>query len=224
MKTTTLIAAGLVAFAVAGIASAQAGRPSSWEAMPRFYFGGGLGWANLDLNTTDFPPGGSVQIPTAPGVPVTDSRDQNSLGWKLFGGWRALEWLNIEGGYTNLGRATVKYSSTAGFADFTLKSQAVTASFVPQWEIVRGLSFFGRLGAAYSWTNTDGSGVITGIQVSGNGNSNAWTFLWGGGLAYDFNPRVGVRVEYENYGTVGEQNGSGRASATLVSGSGIVRF
>jgi hypothetical protein len=31
-------------------------------------------------------------------------------------------------------------------------------------------------------------------------------------------------MEYENYGSVGEQNGSGRANATLVSGSGIVRF
>ena len=222
MKTRTLIAAGLIGFAMAGIASAQAGRPSSWEAMPRFYFGGGLGWSNLDLNTTDFPSGGSIS--TATGVPVTDSRDQNSLGWKLFGGWRALEWLNIEGGYTNLGRATVQYSSVAGFVDATLKSQAVTASFVPQWEIVRGLSFFGRLGAAYSWTNTDASGMVAGFPLGGNGNSNAWTFLWGGGLAYEFNPRFGVRMEYENYGSVGEQNGSGRANATLVSGSGIVRF
>jgi hypothetical protein len=33
-----------------------------------------------------------------------------------------------------------------------------------------------------------------------------------------------VRVEYENYGTVSEQNGSGRADASLVSGSAIVRF
>lgn len=221
MRIAALITAGLVAAVMADVASAQAARPAT-QAMPKFYFGGGLGWANLDLNTTDFPSGGSV---TLTGLPVTDTRDQNSLGWKLFGGWRALEWLNIEGGYTNLGRAKVQYQDTGGnFADFTMKSQAVTLSFVPQWEIVRGLSFFGRLGAAYSWTDTDGSGVITGVQVSGNGKSNATTFLWGGGLAYDFNPRVGVRAEYENYGQVGEQNGSGRANATLVSGSAIVRF
>jgi OOP family OmpA-OmpF porin len=110
------------------------------------------------------------------------------------------------------------------FADFTLKSQAVTLSLVPQFEIVRGLSFFGRLGAAYSWTDTDSSGVISGVQASGNGKSNATTFLWGGGLAYDFNRQFGVRVEYENYGMVREQNGSGRADASLVSGSAIVRF
>jgi hypothetical protein len=47
-------------------------------------------------------------------------------------------------------------------------------------------------------------------------------FYVGGG--YDFNPQVGVRLEYESYGNVGEQNGSGRAEVSLVSGSAIVRF
>lgn len=45
-----------------------------------------------------------------------------------------------------------------------------------------------------------------------------------GGLACEFKPGFGVRMEYENYGPLGEQNGSGRANATLVPGSGIVRF
>jgi OOP family OmpA-OmpF porin len=227
MPTAALITTGLLAFALSGVASAQAGRAPAPQAMPKkFYIGGGLGNANLKFDNTDFPRGGEAFFAADPlQQPLTDSRDQNSLGWKVFGGWRATNWLNVEAGYTNLGRAKITYTNPTGsFVDVTLKSQAVQVSLVPQFEIGYGVSFFGRLGAAYSWTDTDATGVVTGVQVGGNGKSNATNFLWGGGVAYDVNTQFGVRVEYENYGTVGEQNGSGRADSSLVSGSAIVRF
>lgn len=230
MKILILIGAGVAACAVAGTAMPQTGRApaAAAEAYKPFYVGGGAGWSRLVLDRADFPIGSETTFAADPAQqPLTDSRDQSSVGWKVFAGWRFNPWLAVEAGYSDLGESKIQYSNAFGTADATLKNQAWTLALVPQVHFGQGgqgFSLFGKLGAAFNRTETTLSATLGGVQVGGNGRSNSTTFLWGVGGGYDFTPQFGLRMEYESYGNVGEQNGSGRAEVSLVSGSAIVRF
>jgi OOP family OmpA-OmpF porin len=225
MRQLTLIAAGVAACVIAGEATAQAGRAPAAQAYKPFYVGGGAGWSRLVLDKADFPSGSDATFAADPAQqPLTDSRDESSTGWKVFAGWRFHPLLGVEAGYSDLGSATVQYSNAFGTADAKLKNKAWTVALVPQFHFGQGFSLFGKLGAAFNRTETSVSATLGGVPVSNNGRSNRTKFLWGVGGGYDFTPQFGVRMEYESYGNVGEQDGSGRAEASLVSGSAIVRF
>jgi OOP family OmpA-OmpF porin len=230
MKTATLIAAGLVAFAVAGAANAQAARapaqPQAGAKTP-FYIGGGAGWAKLDLNQGDFPTSGTLNLGAAVGtVAFSSTRDEDSFGWKAFAGWRFNPYLAVEGGYVGLGRANLQYTipGFAGSADVKVTDSAWTLAAVGSYPFGQGFSVLGKLGAAFHYTKTDLNVSVPGAAAGATVSDRRTGFLWGVGAGYDFNPNLGVRVEYENFGTAGESENTGRMGTSLVSGSAIVRF
>jgi hypothetical protein len=47
---------------------------------------------------------------------------------------------------------------------------------------------------------------------------------WAVGAQYDLNSRYGVRLEYENFGKLGNEDDTGRAKADLFSVNAVVRF
>ena len=227
MKHATWIAVATVAFAMAGTAAAQGTKPAP-QAQPfkPFYIGGGAGWANLDLNTTDFPNSGTINLGALGTVPFNSTRDETSFGWKAFAGWRYNQYLGLEAGYVDLGRANVQYlvPGQPGSIDLKVTDTAWTLAAVGSFPFGQGFSVLGKLGAAWHYTKTDTTVSIPGATVSQTPSDRRTGFLWGLGGAYEFNPNIGVRIEYENFGTAGTSDSTGRMGTSLVSGSAIVRF
>jgi len=228
MKRATWIAAAIIAAAMAGTAAAQGTRPAP-QAQPfkPFYIGGGAGWAKLDLDTADFPNSGTIDLGGTVGtVAFNSTRDEDSFGWKAFAGWRFNQYLAIEGGYVDLGRANVQYTvpGLTGQADLKVTDSAWTLAAVGSFPVGHNFSVLGKLGVAWHYTKTSANVSVPGASAGASQSDHRAGFLWGLGAAYDFNPNFGVRVEYENFGTAGESDNTGRMDTSLVSGSAIVRF
>jgi OOP family OmpA-OmpF porin len=212
-----------VALAAAGTAAAQAARaPATAEAFKPFYLGGSIGISNFNLDGNDFP--SNVQFAALPGVPVTSSFDDQSTGYQAFGGWRFNRFLAVEGGYTWLGKAKVQYSAPGAFADVTFKDQAWTLAGMATMPFDYGLSIFGQMGVAWHFTRAQVSGQALNSPISDGATDNRAGFLWGVGAGWDFNPTVGLRAQYQNFGTAGSSNNTGTSGTSMVSGSVIVRF
>jgi OOP family OmpA-OmpF porin len=227
MKQLILIAAGIVAVAAAGTAAAQAKPAPAAQPFKPFYIGGGAGWAKLDLDTADFPTSGTIDLGGTVGtVSYTSTRDEDSTGWKAFAGWRFNQYLAIEGGYVDLGRANLQYTSPGLAGDINAKvtDTAWTLAAVGSFPVGYNVSLLGKLGVAWHYTKTSATVNVPGASASATESDHRAGFLWGLGAAYDFNPNIGVRVEYENFGTAGESDNTGRMGTSLISGSAIVRF
>jgi OOP family OmpA-OmpF porin len=228
MKRLSLLAAAVVAGAIAGNAAAQSARPAAQpQPFKPFYIGGGAGWAKLDLETADFPNSGTIDLGGTVGtVAFTSTRDEDSFGWKAFAGWRYNQYLAIEGGYVDLGRANLQYTvpGLTGQADLKVTDHAWTLAAVGSFPVGYNVSLLGKLGVALHYTKTSANVSVPGASAGASESDHRAGFLWGVGAAYDFNPNFGMRVEYENFGTAGESDNTGRMSTRLVSGSAIVRF
>lgn len=228
MKRAIWVAVAIIASTLAGTAAAQGTRPAA-QAQPvkPFYIGGGAGWAKLDLNNSDFPSSGTIDLGGTVGtVPYTSTRDEDSTGWKVFAGWRFNQYLAIEGGYVDLGRANLQYTSPALAGDINVKATdtAWTLAAVGTFPVGHNFSLLGKLGVAFHYTKTSATVNVPGASAGETESDHRAGFLWGLGAAYDFNPNFGVRLEYENFGTAGESDNTGRMGTSLVSGSAIVRF
>jgi OOP family OmpA-OmpF porin len=227
MKRFLLIAGGIIAIAATGAAVAQAKPAPAAQPFKPFYIGGGAGWAKLDLETSDFPNSGTIDLGGTVGtVAFNSTRDEDSFGWKAFAGWRFNQYLALEAGYVDLGRANVQYTvpGLTGQADLKVTDHAWTVAGVGTFPVGYNISLLGKLGVALHYTKTSANVSVPGASAGASESDHRAGFLWGLGAAYDFNPNIGVRVEYENFGTAGESENTGRMSTSLVSGSAIVRF
>lgn len=230
------IALGL---AVAGGASAQqrslAQAEAGFRTAPAFYVGGGVGGgyinpdnSNFDLATRANNAGLCV------GCTQSFSKDSTNVGWKAFAGYRFNPYIGIEGSYADLGTFNQKVTLTGGVEVATgapLAGTVVKMNYqVTSWNLMAvgrfpfpETNFFlqGKLGGAYVMTKNAPS--ANGVGLSDE-KSERWNLLFGGGFGYDFTNGLTVVLEYENFGTAGD-NDTGKANnAALLSLNGMIRF
>jgi OOP family OmpA-OmpF porin len=190
-----------------------------------FYLGGGLGYSKNKFDGADF----TLGIPG-----VAESADDNDTGYKIFGGYKFHRNFSVEGAYTNLGDFSYNYNAgVAGTASLGYDVDAWSLALVGSLPVWQGLSVLGKIGATRttaeltlnSATGPIGAAVVAaGIPVGTSAKKRRTDLLWGVGAQYDFAPRFGVRVEYEDYGKVGDSPNTGRAKASLWSANVLVRF
>ncbi len=162
-----------------------------------FYVGAGLGRASTDLNS------GGI------------SGDDRDNAWKGFGGYQFNRYFAVEGGYLDLGRASV--AGTGG--TLSSDSTAWQASLVGSLPLGQQFALIGKVGVAR--TETDTISTIGGTPVAANDRNTDPTY--GLGLRYDFTKAFGVRGEWERLRT---SNGAigGKNDVDLITVSGIFRF
>lgn len=142
---------------------------TTWLAVPSFAqapspdsgFYGGLGIGRSDSNLAG----------------ATDSTDS---AWKAFGGYQFNKYFAVEGGYIDLGKASV--------FGLSFDSKAWQAAAVGSLPITPQFALTGKLGLAR--TETD-------VSLFGTDHNNDPTY--GLGLRYDFNRQFGVRGEWERF-------------------------
>ena len=108
------------------------------------------------------------------------STDKSATGGKIYGGYSFTPNFGLEAGYATFG----KYKSAAG----SLKADGFYADAVGTLPLGNGFSALGRVG------------VFNGkLDSSLGGDDRGTSYKVGAGVQYDFDPKLGIRGEWERY-------------------------
>jgi len=189
---------------------------------PKVYIGAGAGSSNASFNSSDF----------NFGAPLTE--DKSSMGFKGFAGIRFNDYISAEIGYVDLGKFSVKINGGGiGAAQLDYKVSGVALSGIGSFPVGQDFSLFARVGAFASSTKltlANASGIIganlaaAGITPGSHDTADTTTLLYGAGAQYNFTDHLSARLEYENFGEVGNSDDTGRAKVSLISASLLYRF
>src|SRR5882762_150686 len=194
----------------------------TYAADSQWYTGLGVGVSQAKFYPADF------SVP-----PLTEKKKEFDSGFKLFIGQQINRNWAAELSYATVGKFHYKYDNGSGITqDGVYKVTGVGFSAVPTINFTRNLSVFGRLGGFFSQTRLTfyNAGFQQGSVGSGRQFSDT-SLLSGFGAQYFFDGESGVRIEYENFGRVGNDCNpnlpgpcTGRANAKMVSASAIFKF
>ncbi len=147
------------------------------------------------------------------GVGFTGSCDDKDTGWKLFAGYQFHKHFAVEGAYVDLGKfnAVGTASGLPVSANADAKTwQLVGVGMLP---LANNFSLFGKAGV-HRW-DLDVRGRAGGATATASDDGTDFTF--GIGAGYDFTKNLGLRVEWERFRDVGEQNTTGKSHVDLLS-------
>ena len=187
-----------------------------------WYIGGGVGSAKADFASGDF-------SGFATGTRTADDDDVSS---RIFGGYRLSPNLAVEGGLAFLGSYKQRYNDGGNLAVYDYNASALTIALAGSLPVAGGFSLIGRVGVAFT------ASELRLRRDDGNANppfcpdswwysdcsSQSTNLYWGLGAQFDVSPRWGIRVDYDNYGEVGDEFETGRADIEVVSVNFIWRF
>ena len=171
----------------------------------------GAGWfVGLGAGATKFDdscPGGAV---------VGFTCDDNGTSWRAFGGYQFNENFGYELGYANLGKTT---QSTAGVSADTFETTVFEASLVITLPINQWYAVYGK-GGIYRW---ELDRTTTGT-VAGTSNSSGTDTTVGLGMAYHFNKKMALKVEWQRYLDAGFPNAAGTTNVDDYSVRVVFKF
>jgi OOP family OmpA-OmpF porin len=187
-----------------------------------WYIGGGLGSTKADFASGDF----------AGFATGTRTADDDDVGSRFFGGYRLSPNLALEGGLAFLGSYKQRYNNGGNIAVYDYNASALTVALAGRVPVATGFSLNGRVGVAFTAAEMrlrrdDGNATPPFCPDSwwySNCSSRSTNLYWGLGAQFDVSPRWGIRLDYDNYGEVGEQFETGRADIEQVSLNFVWRF
>lgn len=185
---------GLVAVPVAAGGRAEQG----------FYVGGGFGQSVFQTESVS-----DLESDLA-GAGITGSIDvdDTDTAWKLFGGYQFFKHLAVEGAYVDLGELKADINVTAplpvtGSAKFEATGFQVAA--VGTYPFANGFGIFGKLGLMYWDVETEVTATSGVASASASASETGLDPIAGVGARYQFQNNVGIRVEWERYFSVGDE-------------------
>ena len=209
---------GACALLLSGHAAAQ---NSGW------YIGGGLGAAKANFERADF-------VGLAPGATYT--AEDSDVAARLFGGYRLSPNWAVEFGAAYVGSYEHRFTSASGRAVYEYDASAATIAIAGNLPLSGGVSVNGRLGAAFTAAQLR-LAYINGVIATNPSSCTTYYYFydydctssktnlyWGLGVQFDVNPRWGIRLDYDNYGEIGDQFESGRATIDTLTVNVVFRF
>jgi OOP family OmpA-OmpF porin len=185
-----------------------------------WYAGLGVGYSWVQFYPADFSSGGTFQ----------DSKKDFDAGFKGLIGYQINRNWAAEVSYATVGKFHYKYNNGSITQDAVYKVTGVGFSAVPTVPLTKNFSLYGRLGTFFSTARLTfyNANFVAGAPSAGVQTSQP-SVLTGFGAQYFFDEESGIRIEYENFGTVGNacslsQACTGRANAKMASASLIVKF
>lgn len=188
-----------------------------------WYIGGGPASTKADFERGDF-------TGLASG---TYSVDDSDVAPHIFGGYRVAPNWAVEFSLAALGRYKHRFVSGSGSAVYHYDASAATIAMAANLPLAGGVSVNARLGAAFTAAQLRLAAVNPPITTNAPSctalffddcTSSRTNFYWGLGAQFDINSRWGIRVDYDNYGEVGEQFETGRAKIEALSANALFRF
>jgi opacity protein-like surface antigen len=188
-----------LALLCAGLASAPAKAqvPAAAADPGGFYGGIALRQAGAEATGITFGTQSSAWVRFA--SPVADDAASRTL---FFGGYRFQNDVAVEASFTTSERYLLRPDNPGGGVGLSLMpddaaAHAWNADVYTSWSFLRRFSLYGRLGYAQA-DNTGGLGMTT--LLPGDPRRARDGVNYGVGLRYDFNPALGLRLEYARFG------------------------
>ena len=202
------------------------GAPLAHAVEDYWYVGLGVGYSRVQFFPVDFSFFGDPSC--SPSGPCTESKKEFDAGFKGFIGYQINRNWAAEVGYATVGKFHYKYNDGSVTRDAVYKVTGVGFSLVPTVPLTRNFSLYGRFGAFFSTTRLTfyNAGFVAGDAGAGLQSSDP-TLLTGFGAQYFWDEENGIRLEYENFGTVGDcsiRPCVGRANAKMASVNLIFKF
>jgi OmpA-OmpF porin, OOP family len=209
MKSPLRFAVAALLLSAATVASAA---DSKW------YLGFGVGYSYANMYPADF---------ASNTAGVTDSHKYYDAGYKVFMGYQLDRNWALEGSWVTLGKFQYGYATAGGSTSLDYKVTGFGFSLVPSIPLGDSFSVFGKLGVFASQarlTVASANGAFAGSLGNSGNQASEVSPLLGAGFQLDFTQDFGVRLEYENYGKVGNINDSGRAKVQMGSLNAVFKF
>lgn len=159
--------------------------------------------------------GASIGQSTIDICPAGASCDDTDTAWKIFGGLEVNEYLSMEVGYADLGEA--KFSDATSSA--TAEVNGMTLAMVGTFAVSPSFTLIGRGGMNILNLEVD---AIDRVASNDGDTDVAWSL--GVGAQYNFTESVGLRVEYERFFDVGDEDTTGEADVDLISAGIVFKF
>jgi OmpA-OmpF porin, OOP family len=166
-----------------------------------------------------------------PGFSCTSN--DTSSGWKVFAGYQFNPYVAVEGGYADLGNFKVSASGNITAIPASLNASDKASGFsldaVGTLPVGEGFGLLGRIGVfawkldATSSVSGGGFGVPGQGPVTSSDSPSGTSADFGVGVKYDFNSVGGVRVEWQRFKSIGNDN-TGKSDIDLISASLLYRF
>ena len=147
--------------------------------------------------------------------------DNNTVGYKLYGGYRFNDFLGLEAAYVDLGtlRLDALYRGAPVSNRFDLRG--ATLQGVVHLPIGRAFSLFGKAGAIY-WDLTN---EASGAGVAGTTKDNGFDVALGVGGQYFLTRHFALRAEYEYFPNLGTLDAiAGDVDQHLFTVGGLFKF
>lgn len=188
-----------------------------------WYLGGGFGSTKADFVASDL-------ATLATGARTSDDDD---FGTRFFGGYRLSPNLAVEGGLAFLGSYKHRYNDAGSIAVYDYSASALTFALAGTLPVAGGFSLVARAGVAFT------AAQLEERRDDGNGNlpfcpddwwwyngcvSQSTNLYWGLGAQFDVNRNWSIRLDYDNYGEVGEEFETGRADIEQLTVNFVWRF
>jgi predicted porin len=123
---------------------------------------------------------------------LDDAFDGKDTAFKLFLGYRVLDWVGFEAGYVDLGEITLK-NSQPGVQNFRLEEAGFNVFGVVYWDIAP-VDLFAKAGFMVSQQHARTNTIFGAFDESDNSTDLAW----GVGAQVRFD-KLAVRLEYEHF-------------------------
>ena len=202
----------LVALAAACSAAPVFAAPSD------FYGVLSVGRSKLDTN-----PGSIDAFNTSNGfTSSTTSSSTGATAGKIQLGYNLSKTFALEGGYDYLGKVNFVSNTNAGSIGGSKEARLLNLDLVAKLPINEQFTFIGRFGGYYWKTKSAMPNAAT--LGTSTINDTGFDFKVGAGLQYDFNPKWGMRGEFERFNGVGKGNTSGDSKVNQLTVGAVLKF
>jgi OOP family OmpA-OmpF porin len=179
--------------ATTGLAHAQAGRDSGW------YLGGSIGQSAVDIEGC----GGVVNC------------DDKDTAWRILGGYQLNRNIAVELGFHQFGDA----SQTFPGGQVAFEANAIEIVGLGSLPLGNNFAIYGKAGFYRGETKATGSNFSGAIDLKETNTD----LTYGLGARYDFNPKLGIRAEWQRYTNMGG-DAVGESDVDVLSVGVIVGF
>ena len=142
----------------------------------------------------------------------TEDLSRNETMWRAFAGFQFIDFLGVEGGYINFGKARVTESVYYDYFETDMSGFEVgPVGFLPLSKV---FTVFARVGFIFWSSDKTTRSTISGISTGDESGNNLALSL---GARYNLIDQVGVRAEYTRYAVDKAKAGAGDFNAISAS-------
>jgi OOP family OmpA-OmpF porin len=146
---------------------------------------------------------------------ISSHNDGNGNQWRLQAGYRFNDYVAVEAGYIDFGKAKYHATYAGGTASGDLKAGGIDLAALISAPIGDGFSIFGKIGVVDAKVKANLSSTLAGAD--GSSSTTVVRPLVGIGGSYQLTPQVSLRADLDHVSGLGKSTTTGKLSSNMVS-------